>query len=65
MIQHTLWKVSNGWLLVPSGNGKVLDSAEAPLCAVFKTLDEFAKWKPVRKRNRKPKGKEPVNADNK
>ena len=54
-IKHTLWKVSNGWLLVPDGAVSGISANDAPNCAIFKSLKEFAEWKPIRKRNRKPK----------
>jgi len=56
-VTHNLWKVSNGWLLVPEGSDSVLSTSEAPQAAVFKSLKEFADWKPARvrrKRNNKP-----------
>jgi len=52
-VKHNLWKVSNGWILVPESVDRVLSPAEAPECHVFKTLKEFSEWKPKRKRNRK------------
>lgn len=55
-IMYNLWKVSNGWLLVPEETGKYsLDPKDAPRCAIFKTLKEFSDWKP--KRERKPRTK--------
>jgi len=54
---HNLWKVSNGWLLIPEGTDRVLTVDDASEAAVFKTLEEFAKWNPPRKRNRKTKPK--------
>jgi len=54
-VTHNLWKVSNGWLLVPEGCDSVLSTAEAPNAAIFKDLKEFAAWRPPVKRNRKPK----------
>jgi len=62
-VKHTLWKVSNGWLLVPEDVDRVLSPAEAPYCYVFKTLKDFTDWKPKRIRNRKPKQKETTNAN--
>jgi len=53
----TLWKVSNGYLLVPEDCDNIVQAKEAAGCSVFKTLKEFADWKPVVKRNRKPKTK--------
>lgn len=52
-VTHNLWKVSNGWILVPEGCDRVLSTTEAPQAAVFKTLKEFSDWKPKQKRNRK------------
>jgi len=60
---HNLWKVSNGWLLVPEGDQTMLHSNDACNAVVFKSLEEFSKWKPIRKRNRKPKQKETANAN--
>lgn len=54
-VTHNLWKVSNGWLLVPEGDDRVLSVNDAPQAFVFKSLKEFSEWKPARKRNRKPK----------
>lgn len=54
-IKHSLWRVSNGWLLVPEGTYSSLADSAAPECAVFKTLKEFSEWKPKQKRNRKIK----------
>lgn len=51
-IEHTLWKVNNGWLLVPE-NTHYLKADEGQQCYIFKTLKEFAEWKP--KRQRKPR----------
>ena len=64
-VKHNLWKVSNGWILVPESVDRVLSPTEAPDCHVFKNLKEFSEWKPARKRNRnrKPKQKEPANAN--
>jgi hypothetical protein len=52
-VTHHLWKVSNGWLLVPEGFPNSITPNEAPQAAVFKSLEEFAKYKP--KRVRKPR----------
>lgn len=54
-VTHNLWKVSNGWLLVPEGSDRVLSTTDAPQAAVFKNLKEFSDWKPKRKRSRKTK----------
>lgn len=56
-ITHNLWKVSNGWILVPEGDDSVLTPEKAAGAAVFKNLEEFCKWTPKQKRNRKPKTK--------
>jgi hypothetical protein len=48
--KHNLWRVSNGWLLVPEECTGYLDSASASGCAVFKTLKEFADQYPKRER---------------
>lgn len=56
--KHQLWRVSNGWLLLPEehDHGVTLSSADAMKCTIFKDLDEFAKYTPKRerKRSRKP-----------
>jgi len=53
-VKHTLWRVSNGWLLVPEDQtGSGISAAEAPQCAVFKSLDEFAKFTPKRERKKR------------
>ena len=54
-ILHNLWRVSNGWLLVPEGTNSILDTKQASECSVFKSLDEFAKSYPRRERKRKVK----------
>jgi hypothetical protein len=55
-IKHNLWRVSNGWLLVPEGDDSIIQSKDASQITVFKTLKEFAETFPKRerKRNRKP-----------
>lgn len=50
-IQHNLWRVKNGWLLVPEDNG-YLKAADAPNCEVFKTLKEFSDQYPKRERRK-------------
>jgi len=54
-VSHNLWRVSNGWLLVPEGCDRVLDPKDAPEMFVFKTLKEFSDWKPKRVRRKKSK----------
>lgn len=55
-IKHSLWRVSNGWLLVPEEDSYSINSKDAPQCAIFKTLKEFADTFPKReRRTRKPK----------
>jgi hypothetical protein len=58
-IKHQLWRVSNGWLLVPEDteDGKV-SSADAPKIIVFRNLKEFADFKP--KRERKSRATKPT-----
>ena len=51
--EHTLWKVSNGFILVPEGTAGALTSEQAAKASVFKSLKEFADYKPKRVRNRK------------
>jgi len=56
--KFTLWKVSNGYLLVPSDCDAYLQNKDAQDCSVFKTLKEFAEWKPKRLRRVKPKAQQ-------
>jgi hypothetical protein len=61
-IKHQLWKVSNGWLLVPEGANTGISATDAPQCAVFKTLKEFSEQYPKRERRKattKTKASEP------
>lgn len=55
MKQYTLWKTSNGWILVPEGVNGSLTAETAEKASVFKTLEEFSGHKPKRVRNRKAK----------
>ena len=48
--KYQLWKVSNGWLLVPEGRDGQIVATDAPQCTVFKNLKEFADYKPKRER---------------
>jgi hypothetical protein len=57
-IKYNLWKVGNGWLLVPEGANTGISSSEAQHCFVFKSLKEFADFKP--KRERKSRARKPV-----
>jgi hypothetical protein len=52
-IKHNLWKVSNGWLMVPDTVDGMLPVDDAPRCVVFTSLKEFADWKPRRVRRKK------------
>jgi hypothetical protein len=62
-IKHTLWRVSNGWLLVPEEEDGYLNSNDAGACAIFKTLKEFSDQYPKRERKRRTtKVKETENA---
>jgi hypothetical protein len=54
-IKHTIWKVSNGYLLVPEDCDGLLQTKDASGCAVFKTLKEFSDWKPKRERRKRNK----------
>lgn len=56
-IKHTLWRVSNGWLLVPEPKDIYLSSEDAMQCAIFKTLKEFSDQYPKRERKSKSKPK--------
>jgi hypothetical protein len=49
-VKHELWRVSNGWLLVPEEGSYSIKSEDAPQCAIFKTLKEFADTYPKRER---------------
>ncbi len=64
-IKHNLWRVSNGWLLVPEGNDGIIKADDASKITVFKTLKEFADTYPKRERKtRKPvTTKEPEHAN--
>lgn len=58
--KYTLWKASNGWLLVPEGNSNTAISAnDVQHCVIFKTLKEFADFKPKRERKSRA-GRKPV-----
>jgi hypothetical protein len=48
--KYQLWKVSNGWLLVPEGKDGQIMATDAPNCIVFRNLKEFADYKPKRER---------------
>jgi hypothetical protein len=54
-IKHNLWRLSNGWLLVPEEDNGVLRCEDAQECAVFRTLKEFADQYPKRERRKKNK----------
>jgi hypothetical protein len=56
-VKHSLWRVSNGWLLVPEEENYSIKAEDAPQMAIFKTLKEFADTYPKRerRRSRKPK----------
>lgn len=58
-----LWKVANGWLLVPEDIDGYLHSREASGCFIFKTLKEFSDWKPkrIRKKKTQPETKPDAN----
>lgn len=56
-IKHNLWRVSNGWLLVPEDVDGYLGCKDAQQCAVFKTLKEFSDQYPKRER-KKPQPKQ-------
>jgi hypothetical protein len=52
-IKHTLWRVSNGWLLVPEDRDGYLTSEHAAQCSIFKTLREFSDQYPKRERRKR------------
>jgi hypothetical protein len=52
--KYTLWKANNGWILVPEDAApQGISHVEAEKCVVFKTLKEFADFKPKRERKRR------------
>jgi hypothetical protein len=51
-VKHNLWRVSNGWLLVPEDHDGVVSAKNAPDISVFKSLKEFADTYPKRERKR-------------
>jgi hypothetical protein len=52
--KYTLWKASNGWLLVPEGNSdSAISASDVKESVVFKSLKEFAEYKPKRERKRR------------
>jgi hypothetical protein len=52
-VKHNLWRVSNGWLLVPEGNDGLIKADDASQITVFKSLKEFADTYPKRERKRR------------
>jgi hypothetical protein len=50
---HTLWRVKNGWILVPEGDNGIIRSEAAEEIVVFRTLKEFADEYPKRERKRR------------
>jgi hypothetical protein len=54
-VKHILWKVSNGWLLVPEECAERLSYEDAPQVTVFKSLKEFSDWTPKRQRRKSKK----------
>jgi hypothetical protein len=52
-IKHQLWKVSNGWLLVPEHSDHTITSEDAPYCVIFKTLKDFSEQYPKRERKKR------------
>lgn len=63
-VTHNLWKVQNGWILVPEGCDSILSPSDAAQALVFKDLQEFSKWTPKRVRRKRTKQtKETNNAD--
>jgi hypothetical protein len=51
--KHTLWRVRNGWMLVPEGDNGLVRSEDAGEIVVFRTLKEFADEYPKRERKRR------------
>jgi len=54
-IKHNLWRVNNGWLLVPEECDRVVTTEQASQCIVFKTLQEFSEGFPKRERRKRTK----------
>jgi hypothetical protein len=54
-IKHNLWRVKNGWILVPEGDDGFIKSECADEIVVFRTLKEFADEYPKRERKRREK----------
>jgi hypothetical protein len=50
--KHTLWRVKNGWMLVPEGDNGLVRAEDADNIVVFRTLKEFADEYPKRERKR-------------
>lgn len=57
--KHTLWRVKNGWILVPEGDNGVIKSEAADEITVFKSLKEFADEYPKRERKRASRATKP------
>jgi hypothetical protein len=57
--KHTLWRVKNGWILVPEGDDGVIKSEAADEIIVFRTLKEFADEYPKRERKRASRATKP------
>lgn len=58
-VKHILWKVNNGWMMVPEDSINGITPSDAAEIYIFKTLKEFADWKPKRVRRRKATKAEP------
>lgn len=58
-IKHNLWRVKNGWMLVPEGDDGIVRAECASEITVFKSLKEFAETYPIRERKRRTR--KPIN----
>jgi hypothetical protein len=58
-IKHNLWRVKNGWILVPEGDDGIIKSECADEITVFKSLKEFADEFPKRERKRASRATKP------
>lgn len=59
-VKHNLWRVKNGWILVPEGDDGIIKSECADEITVFKTLKEFADTYPKRERKSRASKPKPI-----
>jgi hypothetical protein len=62
-IKHNLWRVKNGWILVPEGDDGFVKAECADEITVFKSLKEFADEFPKRERKRRTTKPKPTNKE--